>query len=118
MTRLALAIAALVIALDAQAATRRLIFRHYTTADGLSQDQVSGLATDAEGFLWIATVGGLDRFDGERFTRFGASDGLRGRNVDAVATGRDGTCWVATEVGLFVARPGEANPPGQMFREV
>jgi len=68
---------ALAFALPAQAATARLPVRHYTSADGLAQDQVQRLAVDADGFVWVATAGGLSRFDGSRFANFGEAEGLR-----------------------------------------
>jgi ligand-binding sensor domain-containing protein/two-component sensor histidine kinase len=118
MSRSPAAIAALLLAVAAPAATRRLPTRHYTAADGLSQDQVQRLAVDDEGFLWIATAAGLSRFDGQRFVNFGEADGLRGRIVNDVAFGPDGTGWAATEAGLFVFRPGEVAPPGRLFADV
>ena len=43
-------------------------FTHLTTADGLSQSEVTGIVQDARGFLWIATTDGLNRYDGYTFT--------------------------------------------------
>lgn len=40
---------------------------HYTAKDGLPQNSIRGLAFDEHGFLWIATEGGLARFDGQHF---------------------------------------------------
>ena len=45
----------------------------YTTAswsekDGLPSSYVTGLAQDANGYLWVGTAAGLVRFDGYRFT--------------------------------------------------
>lgn len=37
---------------------------------GLTQGYVSGIAQDKHGFLWIATLGGLNRFDGENLITF------------------------------------------------
>jgi ligand-binding sensor domain-containing protein/two-component sensor histidine kinase len=118
MTRAPAAIAALLLAVAAPAATRRLPMRHYTAADGLPQDQVQRLAADDEGFLWIATAAGLSRFDGQRFVNFGEADGLRGRIVNDVAFALDGTAWAATEAGLFVFRPAEVAQPGRLFANV
>src|SRR5262245_2503254 len=96
----------------------RLPVRHYTSADGLAQDQVLRMTLDAEGFLWIVSAGGLSRFDGERFTVFGEADGLRGRLFNDIAVGRDQTYWVATDAGLFAFRPGEVSSGHPLFREV
>ncbi len=45
-------------------------FEHYDSKDGLSQNTVNSLLFDKEGFLWVGTVNGLNRFDGYRFKSF------------------------------------------------
>lgn len=40
----------------------------YTKADGLSGHQVRDIQEDAQGNLFIATYGGVSRFDGQKFT--------------------------------------------------
>jgi hypothetical protein len=44
--------------------------REFTMADGLSNDQVLSLLQDSEGFIWIGTKYGLNRFDGHQFRVF------------------------------------------------
>ena len=53
--------------------------RHFTTADGLSNDFVYGLLDDGLGHLWISTNRGLNQFDydTETFTLFGTQHGLQ-----------------------------------------
>ena len=48
----------------------------WTVADGLADDRVEDLQEDQDGILWIATLGGLSRFDGSRFRNFTIADGL------------------------------------------
>lgn len=48
-------------------ATEYGIFDHYTTKDGLISNRVFALTQDSNGFIWIATDFGLDRFDGSSF---------------------------------------------------
>jgi ligand-binding sensor domain-containing protein len=39
-------------------------FSRLSTENGLSQDTVNSLLLDSEGFLWVGTQEGLNRFDG------------------------------------------------------
>lgn len=43
------------------------IFTHLSTRQGLASDEVMSVQQDKKGFIWIATVNGLQRFDGNRF---------------------------------------------------
>ncbi len=42
----------------------------YTTRDGLSHNDVRGVAIDSSGFMWIATWDGLSRYDGHTFKNY------------------------------------------------
>lgn len=42
-------------------------FDHYSTLDGLSCNFVTAIGQDNEGFLWVGTGFGLNRFDGSKF---------------------------------------------------
>lgn len=44
----------------------------YTSKEGLPQNSIKGLAFDQHGFLWLATEGGIVRFDGRKFKILGA----------------------------------------------
>lgn len=82
-------------------------------SDGLSQNNVNGLALDARGFLWVGTDDGLDRYDGGEFvsvrkvSRGGGPDGgdpcVTRVNVDA-----SGHVWVVGHRGaVFCYSPME-----------
>ena len=43
-------------------------------ADGLSQNSALALARDDDGYLWIGTEDGLNRFDGYEFRVYRPSD--------------------------------------------
>ena len=43
--------------------------RTWLAEDGLPDNRVVGLAQTADGYLWVATQGGVVRFDGVRFQR-------------------------------------------------
>ncbi|MEP6927616.1 MAG: two-component regulator propeller domain-containing protein [Ginsengibacter sp.] len=45
-------------------------FQAYTVLDGLSDNNVTCIAQDEPGYIWIGTEMGLNRFDGEEFKRY------------------------------------------------
>jgi len=45
-------------------------FELISTAQGLSQGLINDMLQDKEGFIWIATKGGLNRYDGYTFKTF------------------------------------------------
>ena len=56
-------------------------FSHFTTADGMANNNVSGIQEDPSGNLWLATNEGLSRFTPRtgQFRNYDVSDGLQGR---------------------------------------
>ena len=55
------------LAFDASARPR---FDAWTTDNGLPQNSVPAILQTRDGYLWLATLGGLVRYDGVRFTVF------------------------------------------------
>ncbi|MCL1075006.1 EAL domain-containing protein [Shewanella dokdonensis] len=58
----------------------------YGVSDGLSQSTVTSVAEDADGYIWIGTLNGLNRFDGKEFKQFYANDetGLKSSFIRSV----------------------------------
>src|SRR5664279_2605434 len=83
----------------------QLPVRHYGTAEGLANNAVYSIASDARGFLWFATAEGLSRFDGYGFSNQTESTGLPHSTVRQVLIGRHGNYWLATPGGLVRFRP-------------
>lgn len=75
--------------------------RQFTVREGLAQSQVTALCLDGASFLWIATQGGLSRFDGRRFVTFTTVTGLPDDVVSALAPDRDGSLWIGTDSGAL-----------------
>ncbi len=48
-------------------------FIHYTTRNGLSNNYITSIQQDQQGYIWIATDAGLNRFDGNSFTQYHSS---------------------------------------------
>ena len=44
--------------------------RTWQTDEGLPDNNVTGVAQTIDGYLWVATLGGMMRFDGEHFEKF------------------------------------------------
>jgi signal transduction histidine kinase/ligand-binding sensor domain-containing protein len=79
--------------------------RLFTTADGLSSDQIRSLVEDADGTLWIGTFGGgLDGFREGRFFHVTSRDGLLSDNVSHVDDDGHGSLWLSTTRGICRVR--------------
>ncbi len=91
-----------------------LRFDRISFQQGLSQATVQAISRDRTGFIWFATLDGLDRFDGTSMKTFrpipGDSTSLPRADVIALLTARDGTLWVGTNGGgLSRYNPGNEN---------
>ncbi len=89
------------------AETQQLNIQSYGTAEGLPQQQVVALHQDATGYLWLATLGGASRYDGQRFRTFNLADGLRTNVVLDITEDSAGRLWAATEGGGLCRFDGE-----------
>ena len=87
------------------------IIRGYGPEDGFSQNAVTALLQAQDGYLWLATFGGLVRFDGEKFTTLRAvhgnpvrleskdSGGLGSDRIVALREDAKGRIWIGTQDG-------------------
>jgi len=74
--------------------------RQFTTADGLSSDQIHSLYQDRDGTLWIATFGGgLNAFRRGNFVHFAARDGLPSDNISHITDDGE-SLWLSTTRGI------------------
>ena len=98
---------------------RPMYFQHLTMRDGLSQSTVMSVLQDSRGFLWLATEGGLDRYDGYTIREYHRErDNPRALASDyvwALAEDVHGDLWLATDGG-GVARWDRNSDSFQQFR--
>lgn len=74
-------------------------FITYSIKDGLPQSQAIKITQDKEGYLWVATLGGLARFNGREFITVSVDDGLLTNRVKALSY-IDSTFWVGHDGGI------------------
>src|SRR5262245_51010465 len=78
-------------------------FDSWTTENGLPQNSINDILQTRDGYLWLATYGGLVRFDGVRFVIFDRSvEGVGSVRVKALHEDRHGALWAATEDGMLI----------------
>ena len=82
----------------------------FTVSDGLSGDQVNDVREDAEGNIWVATVGGVDCFRDILVADFTPHRGLTRSLGGPVLARTDGTVWIAEKGGIDVWRDGSLAP--------
>ena len=81
-----------------------LKFKHLLSADGLSQNNVYSIAQDHDGFIWIATEDGLNRYDGNSFVHYRKNladpSSIAHNTIRKVFVDNEGVLWVGTAKGL------------------
>jgi ligand-binding sensor domain-containing protein/signal transduction histidine kinase len=90
-------------AVDPEQPATSYIRTTFTVEDGLSSNVVNAVLQTRDGFLWIGTDAGLNRFDGRRFTPlyFRGPKSTPQGIVSSLAEGPDGDLWIGTSAGLF-----------------
>jgi ligand-binding sensor domain-containing protein/signal transduction histidine kinase len=84
--------------------------RTWQSEDGLPDNSVSGLAQTKDGYLWVATMGGLARFDGVQFQQFSPFLLSHGSNrmISAMMLDHQDRLWIEMARGA-VASIGSKN---------
>ena len=87
--------------LPAGMAGPRYSIRSWQVENGLPGNTITTLLPSQNGYLWIATLAGLVRFDGYRFTVFDneRNPQLKNGRITALYEDADGALWVGHETG-------------------
>lgn len=100
-----LAFSVFIMGLHTAALQPDILFHTVTVSSGLNDGTVMSLAQDKFGYIWIGTLGGLNRFNGntaERFThQFGDSNSAPSTIPYSITSDADGRLWAGTDYGLY-----------------
>ncbi len=82
-------------------------FHRLTVNEGLSQDLSIFIHQDVKGFMWFGTAGGLNRYDGVEFKRYGRIEGIPRQPVYFYSffEENDTTMWLGTDAGMLRYNP-------------
>src|SRR5690606_14416399 len=87
----------------------RYRFSRLDADNGLSHNQVKSFFKDRQGFLWIGTISGLNRFDGYQFKVFRNDPrdpaSLINDDINRMFEDPDGKLWISTWSGLDIYDP-------------
>lgn len=80
---------------------------NYNIEHGLPQSQVTAIAQDHSGYLWVGTAsGGLSRFDGKEFVNYTTGHGLLSPSIKSLSWANE-RLWVGTSRGLNTMAKGK-----------
>jgi len=86
-----------------------LQFKHLTAEDGLSHSWVRAILQDSQGFIWLGTNAGLNRYDGYSFRIYRHENenphSLLNASVNCLLQDNRGRLWIGHESGLSLYRP-------------
>ncbi len=93
----------LVVAVLTPSAAGQTQLRRWSVADGLPQGSVYDIAQTPDRAVWVATFGGVARFDGAAFMRFdlGSTPALPSNRIVALDVDEEGAIWGGAEDGAF-----------------
>ena len=88
-------------------------FRRIDTGWGLSSNQINTIFQDSRGFIWFATVSGLNRYDGYSFKVFknipSDPSSLPENSIHRIFEDHLGVLWLFTSNNLFFYNPEKEN---------
>ena len=78
--------------------------RHYSIGNGLSNNRITALMQDKQGFIWIGTSDGLNCYDSRNFKvyRHNLKDSatVSHNHITCITQSQNGTIWIGTANGV------------------
>ena len=82
-----------------------------TGLDHISTPNVTCMTEDADGYIWMGTARGLNRYNGSMYRVWYQGEGsLTDDSVISVCADRQGRIWLGTSTGVNVIRGNKADP--------
>ena len=107
--RLLLSILLLCLELPCDGIAQTFQYEKITIEQGLSQGMIFDILQTRDGFLWIATKDGLNRYDGKQFKVYrnnpSDSNSLPSDDIWNIHEDKKGNFWVGTQNGLCYFEP-------------
>lgn len=99
----------------------RHMFTQISVNDGLPQNTISSIMQDKNGIMWIATTGGLARYDSYSFDTYHPSNHktncLASDAISALCRDSKGRMWIATDKGLSLYNSDKCNFSNFVYRK-
>ncbi len=76
-------------------------FEYYGSEHGLSQNNAYSVTCDRNGFIWVGTMNGLNRFDGRSFQYFTDDTHSHNNRVLSMWTDKADHIWAQTYDGIY-----------------
>ncbi|MDB6025711.1 MAG: putative two-component system sensor kinase [Verrucomicrobiales bacterium] len=82
--------------------------RVWQSDQGLPHDSVQALVQTRDGYLWIGTRRGVERFDGTHFVKLEMPGATR-ENISSLREDRNGNLWIGTAKGVARFKDGKVS---------
>lgn len=83
---------------------QNLLTNNFNNKNGLSQNTITAIVQDSQGFMWFGTQDGLNRFDGYEFKVYkpnaNKADAITSNSIWSLMVDKKGLLWIGTYAGL------------------
>lgn len=80
-----------------------LNFRNLDVKSGISDNYVRSVLRDQYGFMWFATLNGLNRYDGYQFKKYTTTQlGAYNNDIESIAEDAAGNIWIKGPVSYYI----------------
>lgn len=88
--------------LDPNKSITQYRLKSWTIDDGLPSNAISQIIQSQKGYIWIASYGGITKFDGVNFTNYSSHKfkSLFTEAAKIVSEDKNGTIWIGTQKGI------------------